>query len=83
MNTPFYYGSVGVMNASHLYGARRGGPAGRFVVALAAAFERLFDWQKRRAERDRLGRLDERLLRDIGLSSADVAGEVEKPFWRG
>ena len=36
-------------------------------------------WQQRQA----LMRLDEHLLKDIGLSRADVENEVRKPFWRG
>jgi uncharacterized protein YjiS (DUF1127 family) len=36
----------------------------------------------RARQRRALARLDDRLLRDIGLSSADVADELAKPFWR-
>ena len=36
-------------------------------------------WRQRQA----LMRLDEHLLKDIGLSRADVENEVRKPFWRG
>ena len=38
--------------------------------------------RERRKQRRALARLDDRLLRDIGLSAADVEGEVSKPFWR-
>jgi len=27
--------------------------------------------------------MDDRLLRDIGLSRADAKREINKPFWRG
>lgn len=37
---------------------------------------------ERRRQRLALGRLDDRMLRDIGLTSADVEGEVSKPFWK-
>jgi uncharacterized protein YjiS (DUF1127 family) len=37
---------------------------------------------ERRRQRLALGRLDDRMLRDIGLTSADVEGEVTKPFWK-
>ena len=37
---------------------------------------------ERRRQRVALARLDDRMLRDIGLTSADVEGEVTKPFWK-
>jgi len=33
-------------------------------------------------QRRHLARLDDHLLRDIGLSRRDVSMESEKPFWR-
>jgi len=38
--------------------------------------------RERRRQRNALARLDHRMLRDIGLTAADVEGEVSKPFWR-
>lgn len=46
-----------------------------------AAFEMLLGWQARAAERTRLASMDDRMLRDIGLSRADIARESAKPFW--
>ncbi|HVI90972.1 MAG TPA: DUF1127 domain-containing protein [Dongiaceae bacterium] len=45
-----------------------------------------FDWygcrhQALKCRRD-LARLDESMLKDIGLSRADIEREIEKPFWR-
>jgi uncharacterized protein YjiS (DUF1127 family) len=37
---------------------------------------------ERRRQRFALARLDDRMLRDIGLTMADVEGEVSKPFWK-
>lgn len=52
-------------------------PAGRSgFVARAKA------WLDRHQQRKALGRLDDRMLRDLGLSQADAWLEVEKPFWR-
>ncbi len=40
-----------------------------------------YHWQARLDERRQLRALDDRLLADIGLTRADVAKEVSKPFW--
>ena len=39
-------------------------------------------WQDRANQRDVLGSLDDRMLKDIGLSRADALQEARKPFWR-
>ena len=36
----------------------------------------------RSRQRRRLGELDDRMLRDIGLTRADAWAEAQKPFWR-
>jgi uncharacterized protein YjiS (DUF1127 family) len=43
----------------------------------------LVTWLERDCQRRALLKLDDRMLRDIGLSRADVELEAEKPFWRG
>jgi uncharacterized protein YjiS (DUF1127 family) len=40
-------------------------------------------WRHRVRMRRHLARMDDRLLRDIGLSRADAKREINKPFWRG
>jgi len=40
-------------------------------------------WHRRVADRQHLLTLDDGMLRDIGLSRADVETEAGKPFWRG
>ncbi|MES9965481.1 MAG: DUF1127 domain-containing protein [Candidatus Sedimenticola sp. 20ELBAFRAG] len=40
-----------------------------------------FVWQRQR-QRRRLLELDDRLLKDIGISRVDAMGEGGKPFWR-
>ena len=47
-----------------------------------ALFRLLLVWQDRERQRHHLRGLDDRLLKDMGLSHADVAHEVAKPFWR-
>lgn len=39
-------------------------------------------WQRRIASRHQLARLDARLLADAGISEAQRAEELSKPFWR-
>jgi uncharacterized protein YjiS (DUF1127 family) len=42
----------------------------------------LREWRQRSRERAQLATLDERMLRDIGISRGDVLREINKPFWR-
>lgn len=42
----------------------------------------LADWHGRWRERQALQALDDRLLRDLGLTRQDVQRETEKAFWR-
>jgi uncharacterized protein YjiS (DUF1127 family) len=42
-----------------------------------------YGWRDRSRQRQALLRLDDHMLRDIGLSGADVEREASKPFWRG
>ncbi|WP_207460215.1 DUF1127 domain-containing protein [Azospirillum sp. SYSU D00513] len=39
-------------------------------------------WRRRTVTRFELARLDERMLRDIGVTHGAVELEVSKPFWR-
>lgn len=43
---------------------------------------RLADWHASWRERQALEALDDRLLRDLGLTRDDVVQETAKPFWR-
>jgi uncharacterized protein YjiS (DUF1127 family) len=58
----------------------------RFVHAVDGGLEAMVDtlltWQRRHKDRMHLMSLDDRLLRDIGISNADVDHEASKPFWR-
>lgn len=49
---------------------------------LVAVADRILDWIERTRQRQTLGRLDERLLADIGLTRTDAETEADKPFWR-
>ena len=48
-------------------------------TGLIATFDR---WLERRRQRRALLVLDDKLLKDIGLSAADAWHEAHKPFWR-
>lgn len=50
-----------------------------WVVTLFRRFSR---WTELYRQRQHLTQLDDRMLRDIGLSRADVRIEIDKPFWR-
>jgi uncharacterized protein YjiS (DUF1127 family) len=52
------------------------------VPALMSGLEFIFGWFTRSSERHMLSQLDERTLRDIGVSKVDVYREAMKPFWR-
>jgi uncharacterized protein YjiS (DUF1127 family) len=40
------------------------------------------EWRRRSRDRARLAALDDRMLRDIGITRADVEYLSNKPFWR-
>ena len=56
--------------------------AGKVVWAINRVINILFVWQERSRDRFELAQLDDRMLRDIGLSRVDVLHEASKPFWR-
>jgi len=71
---PFEVGGarrVGSRRARH---ARRN-ISGRIVATLG-------EWRRRARDRGQLARLDDRMLRDIGLTRADAEFLSNKPFWR-
>ena len=53
---------------------------GRFFLA---SLQTLQLWYERSRQRRRLARLDDRLLRDIGIDRIAAMEEISKPFWRG
>ena len=42
----------------------------------------LREWRRRSRERGELAELDDRMLKDIGLTRADAEFLSNKPFWR-
>jgi uncharacterized protein YjiS (DUF1127 family) len=59
--------------------ARRGRA---FARRMLFAVQRLQLWRDRARQRRQLACLNDRLLRDIGLTRADVFAESSKPFWQ-
>ncbi len=60
---------------------------GRLIISqdpdlLSRTVSALRRWRRRIAEREQLARLDERGLRDIGITPAQAYFESNKPFWR-
>jgi len=58
-------------------------PAIRPASALTRAVVALLDWNDRHRQRRMLLEMDERSLRDVGLTRTDAMHEADKPFWRG
>ncbi len=56
------------------------------VLTLGDAWDhavgRLREWGRRSRDRAELGALDDRMLKDIGLTRADAEFLSNKPFWR-
>ena len=65
-------------------GARRPTAAsfGEILLEAAARLVRtLLIWQEWAQQRHALAQLDARMLKDVGLSRAEVELELRKPFW--
>ena len=54
-------------------------PLSRLLVTLALTFAA---WESRMRGRRALARLDDHLLRDIGLNDGRATREAAKPFWQ-
>ncbi len=53
------------------------------VSDMARVFETLNVWQRRSTWRTRLSDLDDRMLKDIGITREEAYREIRKPFWKG
>ncbi|MFQ5994081.1 MAG: DUF1127 domain-containing protein [Acidiferrobacterales bacterium] len=67
--------------------SRATGPAVRSFwnaprLALSRTAKTFFCWQERARQRHALSELDDRLLKDVGISRAEAEREGRKPFWR-
>ena len=53
-----------------------------FTSDAGELFALLTTWHKRAAMRHHIRTLDDRMLKDINVSRADIMAEAQKPFWR-
>ena len=82
--------SIGQPRSSHAALARQPVDAGAPALlrahswrrVLERACDRLLAWQERSRQRHHLASLSDHMLRDIGLSRADVMAEATKRFWQ-
>ena len=76
------------MKTTHSGSALASGLAGlawtayRVLARVVALPDALYDWQQRARTRRQLMAMDDRLLRDMGISRYDALREGRKPFWR-
>jgi uncharacterized protein YjiS (DUF1127 family) len=54
----------------------------RLLKAFKSAADKVTEWHDRVRGRRWLMEMDERLLKDIGISRSDAYRESRKPFWR-
>ena len=59
-----------------------GGAASGFEAAMSSIWRMFLSWSARSRQRHALAALDDAMLKDIGLSRADIEFEAAKPFWR-
>jgi uncharacterized protein YjiS (DUF1127 family) len=74
------------MAATHWHGTPARPRRSNAIVALNDAashvVETLGEWRRRTRERAELAALDDRMLKDIGLTRTDAEFLSNKPFWR-
>ena len=65
-------------------GPRVGSHRARYAppVVVQRVLWTLREWRQRARDRSQLAQLDDRMLRDIGLTRADAEFLSNKPFWR-
>lgn len=71
-----------ILHMDRRAGPLTGGRHARLAAAAAAWLSRLVGWSERARQRRGLMLLDDRMLKDIGLSRADALREYVKPFWQ-
>jgi len=72
----------GAMNQSRATGSAAPLVRDWLRFALTAALERVLIWHQRSVARHRLRGLNDHMLKDIGISRAEIEAECRKPFWK-
>ena len=54
---------------------------GKVRRVVVKCLQKFVIWQERAEQRHALSELDERMLKDIGVTNADAYKEARKPFW--
>lgn len=72
-----------IATARPMFGAsaKRGAQTSIAEQVLWAPFAALATWGERLKQRAALAEMDERMLKDIGVSRVDALTEADKPFW--
>ena len=65
-----------------LGGARAGRQDWQWLRAIQRGAQRVLTWHERARQRRQLECLSDHMLRDIGLTRADVLAEATKRFWQ-
>jgi uncharacterized protein YjiS (DUF1127 family) len=65
-----------------LFRAERPDIGMRAHAAVSAVADSVSEWRERSRQRRMLGRVDDRLLRDMGLSRSDVEPARSQWFWQ-
>lgn len=73
---------AGYLQGSSVHSPLGGRTRRGFSAIVERAVAGLLRWHRRARERALLAQLDERMLRDLGISRLDVTHELNKPFWR-
>lgn len=68
-----------VTQSSPAHATTRRTPVASWIERIGAV---LALWRERARYRRELARMSERELSDIGVSRSQIAGEIDKPFWR-
>jgi uncharacterized protein YjiS (DUF1127 family) len=80
--TSFRIHPTGARPAARPAGGQGGGPSVTLGEIAGALLATVAVWRERARQRRALATMDDYLLRDIGLTRADVDHEAGKPFWR-
>ncbi|MBR9970984.1 DUF1127 domain-containing protein [Magnetospirillum sulfuroxidans] len=58
-------------------------PSIQINIPIIRGIDAVMTWIERAQQRRALARLDDRLLRDIGISRADALREADRAAWKG